>query len=317
MADFAGSKVSTVPVGIMMLAATVAAPTGAVLAKRFGRRPVLLVPGLASIGAAALMAGGAQLRSVWLLCLGIAIQGVSFAQAQALRFIAVEFSTPSFRPHALSLVVLGALLATVLGPELAKHARTALPMEYVGSYLVLLGINVLYSGVIACVQFRLLPVIAGQQERDEAAARQHQQQQQQEAGGTYTDNDVAVAGKQQQQQEACSACPDAATTPTAEPATQRDPEAGRWSPAATAAEPRLPPRRLLDVVRQLDYVVGAATCALSYAGMGGIMAASPLPIKGHGFSFDDITSVIQVHILGMCVWGRGGRQERDGTGQWS
>lgn len=29
------------------------------------------------------------------------------------------------------------------------------------------------------------------------------------------------------------------------------------------------------------------------------MAASPLPIKGHGFSFDDITSVIQVHILGM------------------
>lgn len=170
VADFAGSKIATVPVGIMMLAATVAAPAGAVLAKRYGRRPVLLGPGLASIGAAALMAGGAQIQAVWLLCLGIAIQGVSFAQAQSLRFIAVEFSTVGFRPHALSLVVLGALLATVLGPELAKHARTALPQEYVGSYLVLLSINVLYSAVLACVQFGLLPVIARQQEREAADA---------------------------------------------------------------------------------------------------------------------------------------------------
>lgn len=51
----------------------------------------------------------------------------------------MEFAHPGFESNALSLVVMGAALSAVVGPELARHTRNALPTPYVGTYVLATG----------------------------------------------------------------------------------------------------------------------------------------------------------------------------------
>lgn len=62
------------------MAATLTAIPGTVLMKRHGRRPVMLLPGLAAAGGCALLAAAAQLRLLWLLIVATIPIGVCFAQ---------------------------------------------------------------------------------------------------------------------------------------------------------------------------------------------------------------------------------------------
>jgi hypothetical protein len=50
-------------------------------------------------------------------------QGLSFSQANNYRFVAAEFSTPEWRPRAISLVVFGGVLAAGIGPEVSRRLR--------------------------------------------------------------------------------------------------------------------------------------------------------------------------------------------------
>ncbi|MDR2852333.1 MAG: MFS transporter [Burkholderiaceae bacterium] len=105
--------------------------------RRFGRR-VSFQTGLAvALGSALLCALAVSLHSFWLLCTATVVAGYYNANAQLYRFAAAEVVAPQWREKAVSLVMAGGLIGAVVGPNLAKYTRDALPVPFTGVYLAL------------------------------------------------------------------------------------------------------------------------------------------------------------------------------------
>ncbi|KAG2492840.1 hypothetical protein HYH03_008994 [Edaphochlamys debaryana] len=350
---FGGDAVATLPAGIMMAGATLSATPGTLAMKRWGRRAVLLSSGVASVGGAALMVVAARWELLWLLVLGSVPLGVCNAQANNLRFAAVEFAWAGFEPHAMSLVVTGAVLAAVVGPEVARHTRTALPWPYVATYLYVVGLSAAYCVLVAVLEFGRTPDLVAEKAA-QAAARAAAERKQPEGqgrgadeeaagGGGATDGEgegeesgddeslergvaagtgvgggvgaraegagpgqgpgqggtpgrvvVAVEPHQAQAQARAQA------TPQAGPRGNSTAPAGpvvAVAPMEPAAAPAVRPVR--ELLLTWTYLVPITTAALAYAGMAGMMTASPLAIRDQSYSFEDATQVIQVHIISM------------------
>jgi MFS family permease len=76
--------------------------------------------------------------SFWLLCAGMFLMGCYTAFGKYYRFAAADVAHESFRAKAISLTLAGGLLGGIVGPELAKHTRVAIPEAlYLGSYISL------------------------------------------------------------------------------------------------------------------------------------------------------------------------------------
>ncbi|KAG2443311.1 hypothetical protein HYH02_009378 [Chlamydomonas schloesseri] len=169
--SYAGDATATLPGGVQNAAAMLTALPGTLLMNRFGRRPVMLVPALAAVVGAGLMILASHVRQMWLLVVGSIPLGVSFAQAQNLRFAAIEFAPAGFEPQAMSLVVTGAVLSAVVGPEVARHTRNAIAATpYMGTYIYTTGLCVLYVVLVCCLEFHRTPALM--EEKQAAAAAQ-------------------------------------------------------------------------------------------------------------------------------------------------
>ncbi|KAG2443312.1 hypothetical protein HYH02_009379 [Chlamydomonas schloesseri] len=341
---YGGDAVSTLPAGIMMAAATLTATPGTLLMRTRGRRPVMLVPAVAAVAGAGLMAVAANFELLWLLVVGSIPLGVSFAQANNLRFAAIEFAPAGSEPQALSAVVTGAVLAAVAGPEVARHTRNAMEPAYVGTYIFMTGLTVLYVALICVIEFHRTAALM--EEKQAAAAAAAAQKAAAEAAaaeglakvesaalsrsssGSSVDggSGSSVGGPTSGAATAGAATPKSpvlpgATAPAALAAASEPPQPPKTpaqqpptptstltptSPLTTSASastsalnPR--PRPLRALFLGAGYLVPAATAALVYGGMAGLMTASPLALKDSGYDFGQTTQVIQVHILCMFV----------------
>ncbi|MFN7086836.1 MAG: MFS transporter [Burkholderiales bacterium] len=88
----------------------------------------------------ALICGYAVYRhSFWTLCLGTLVMGIYNASGQYYRFAAADVASADFRSKAISLVMAGGLAGGVLGPQTSKFTKDLLPLEFLGSYLVLVA----------------------------------------------------------------------------------------------------------------------------------------------------------------------------------
>jgi MFS family permease len=127
---------STLPVAFSTIGVAIATVPTALLMKAIGRR-LGFVSGAALAIAASLLAAFAVSRgSFFLFCLATLLIGVNSAIMQQYRFAAVESAGSSYASRAVSLVLLGGLIAAVLGPEVAQRTRTWLPAGlYVGSFV--------------------------------------------------------------------------------------------------------------------------------------------------------------------------------------
>ncbi|GLI58602.1 hypothetical protein VaNZ11_000330 [Volvox africanus] len=160
--DYSGSATATLPAGVMMAAATVSMTPGALLMKSFGRKPVLFLSGIAGVVGGVFMVLAARFRLLWLLIVGSVPLGVCFAQANSLRFTATEFAPPGFESKALSLVVTGAVISSAVGPEVGRHTLHALDPPYTATYCFVTGLCLMYSLLMASVEFQRLPSLAAE-----------------------------------------------------------------------------------------------------------------------------------------------------------
>jgi len=64
-------------------------------------------------------------------------------------------------------------------------------------------------------------------------------------------------------------------------------------------EDTLPPRPLLEIVKQPRYIVALICGALGYGVMSLVMTATPLAMDHHAHAFSETSFVIQWHVLGM------------------
>lgn len=141
---------ATLPISLGVVSTALASIPGALLMRRIGRRAGFILGALIA-GAGALLAVAAiTQRSFPLFCLAVFLIGQNSAFVLQYRFAATESVDASQSGRAVSLVLLGGILAGFIGPEVAKRSVSWLPTLYAGSFA---SLTILYAFAIVIMLF--------------------------------------------------------------------------------------------------------------------------------------------------------------------
>jgi hypothetical protein len=237
-----------------------------------------------------------------LIVFGSILQGVTYASSQNLRFAVMQFCTPEMVPTAIAYVIGGGVFAAVIGPEISKYTRNSLDQEYAGSFLLLLGI---YVGMI------IVPQLV-----DFDGPSHHAPISQNDVGidifmdtgeDSETDgNDIEMSNADRDgvnQEKISISSPGAKDIVSTPGGPTADLSASPDSPAvAPAPEVALvPPRAMTEIAGRWQFVFMLTCQMVSYSAMSGLMVATPVAMKARDFSFDESTSAIEFHMVGMFL----------------
>lgn len=128
---------ATLPVAVMISGTAVSVLPITRLMRRFGRRPIFMVVTLVAVFASLLAARAASDMSFSMFCSAALGFGCALAGIQQLRFAAMEAVPTDLMPKAASTVLLGGLLAAIIGPQLATSGRDLIGAEFVGTFLLM------------------------------------------------------------------------------------------------------------------------------------------------------------------------------------
>jgi predicted MFS family arabinose efflux permease len=137
---------ATLPVTTYIVGAASMTVPASLAMGRFGRRAGFLTGGICAIAGALIAALAVHVGSFVLLCAGTLVMGFYNAFGQYLRFAAADVADaydPRLKERAISWVLAGGIAGGILGPELSKITRDALPSLYAGSYAALAGAAIL------------------------------------------------------------------------------------------------------------------------------------------------------------------------------
>ncbi len=213
---------STVPLFIQFLSATLTTVPASFLMKKIGRKAGFMVGSvMASIG------GGLAFMAVSqgnfpLFCLGSVFIGILVGFIPYYRFAAVDAAEESFKNNAISLVLAGGVLAAIIGPTLADVSVDLFNARYSGNFVIITVLPVLS---IALLSFMKIAPIPG------------------------------------------------------------DSKQGA--------------RPIAEIVRQPKFILALLGGMIGYGAMSVLMVSTPLSMNHNALSFENITFVIQWHVLGM------------------
>ncbi|MDB6453702.1 MFS transporter [Falsirhodobacter sp. 20TX0035] len=126
----------TLPVSVYNLGLALGTLPAAAIMRRFGRRNGYLLGGCLGIASGLVAAGGIWLGAFAIFCLGTFIAGTYASYVQTYRFAAADGRDPEDRARAISWVMVGGLIAAVIGPQLVIWTRESVPgAVYMGSFL--------------------------------------------------------------------------------------------------------------------------------------------------------------------------------------
>ena len=156
-ADLAGNpSVAGVPAAVYLLSGAFAAGLWGILNDSLGRRYALTLGLLIGVVGSAVAFFSIASRSFAGFLAGMLLMGIANAAVQLARFIAADVSLPQARGRAISQVVLGGTVGSVVGPFVAGPAgeffRVSVGTELAGAYaasviLFLLGAVVIFFGL--------------------------------------------------------------------------------------------------------------------------------------------------------------------------
>lgn len=141
--------IATLPVTMIVLGSMLAATPLAALMQRHGRRAGFVAGCMAGAAGGAIGAAGLYLASFPMFLAGSLLTGVYMSSLGFYRFAAADGASPGFRPKAISWVMAGGLLAAVTGPQMVKVTAEAMAVPFLGTYLVVIAINVFGPVVFA------------------------------------------------------------------------------------------------------------------------------------------------------------------------
>lgn len=150
---------ATVPVSLMQLGIACGVIPAAMLMRRLGRRNGYLIGALTGVIASSIAAAGTGSRIFWLFCLGTFMCGLYGAFVQSYRFAAADTAGESFKPRAISWVMIGGLAAGVIGPQSVYWTRDLTPdAPFAASFMAQGLLALLAIGVV--MMLRAPPVAA-------------------------------------------------------------------------------------------------------------------------------------------------------------
>ncbi|MBR9842147.1 MAG: MFS transporter [Rhodobacteraceae bacterium] len=138
---------ATLPISLIVIGSMLAATPVSMIMQKFGRRAgFFLGAGGGAIGAA-IGAYGLYLNSFTVFLIGSLFTGIYMSAQGFYRFAAADTASDAFRPKAISYVMAGGLAAAVIGPQLVKVTSQAMVIPFLGTYLTVIVINVIGSGL--------------------------------------------------------------------------------------------------------------------------------------------------------------------------
>ncbi len=145
---------ATLPLSLQFVSVMLATLPASLLMARFGRRPVFLIAICISVAATLIQATALIIGHFGLFIIGALMLGISHGTAQFYRYAAADSVTIEQKPKAVSFVLLGGLVAAVIGPEIAyRFVDMVEGAPYAGafigaacvqlfSFVVLLGLDI-------------------------------------------------------------------------------------------------------------------------------------------------------------------------------
>lgn len=140
---------ATLPLTAFVVGTACSTVPAALLSRRVGRRASFLAGMGLGICGGLVEAAAMMLGSFLLLCAGALMAGGCAAFYQQFRFAAADTASDQFRPRAISLVLVGGIVAAVIGPQTVIHFADFFPAaQFAGSYLAAAGLLLAASLVL-------------------------------------------------------------------------------------------------------------------------------------------------------------------------
>ncbi len=134
---------ATLPISMIVLGSMLTATPISAVMQRFGRRTGFFIGAAGGASGAAIGAAGLMLASFPLFLLGSLLTGIYMSAQGFYRFAAADTASDSFRPKAISYVLAGGLASAIIGPQLVKVTAQSMVVPFLGTYLVVIAINLI------------------------------------------------------------------------------------------------------------------------------------------------------------------------------
>ena len=129
-------QLATLPVSLTIVGLAVTAIPAALLMERIGRRAAFVASAALAALAALVVAWAIVQESFVLLCGATLVLGANLAFQPQHRFAAAESVTPGRVSTAVSILMVGTLVAAAVGPQVALALKNLVPgHEYAGSFV--------------------------------------------------------------------------------------------------------------------------------------------------------------------------------------
>jgi MFS family permease len=151
---------ATLPISMAVLGSMLTATPISAFMQRHGRRAGFFAGAAGGALGAVFGTLGLLWGSFWLFCLGGLFSGIYMSAQGFYRFAAADTASDAFRPKAISWVMAGGLFSAILGPQLVKVTAEAMVVPFLGTYLAVIALNVLGSGLFAFLRVPVPPARA-------------------------------------------------------------------------------------------------------------------------------------------------------------
>ncbi|MGH1329601.1 MAG: MFS transporter [Paracoccaceae bacterium] len=138
---------ATLPISLIVLGSMLAATPLSSIMQKYGRRTGFLIGSGAGALGAIISAYGLYQASFAIFLAGSLLTGVYMSAQGFFRFAAADTASEAFRPKAISYVMAGGLASAIIGPQLVKSTSDALVIPFLGSYIAVVLINIIGSGL--------------------------------------------------------------------------------------------------------------------------------------------------------------------------
>ena len=141
-------ELATLPIALSIVGVACATVPTSFLMAKFGRKSIFLSFAAVAISSALMAAYSVYIQNFYLFCFAALCIGFSTAAVQQYRFAAIELVPSDAIPRTASTILLGGIVAAIIGPELTLLGRNIFATEYLGSFMLL--------AMVYCVGFFLL-----------------------------------------------------------------------------------------------------------------------------------------------------------------
>ncbi len=151
---------ATLPISLIVLGSMLSATPVSALMQKYGRRAGFFLGALGGAIGGAVGAYGLYVASFPIFLAGSFLTGIYMSAQGFYRFAAADTASDAFRPKAISYVMAGGLVSAIIGPQLVKLTADAYVVPFLGTYLAVIGVNLIGSLLFLFIDIPKPPVPA-------------------------------------------------------------------------------------------------------------------------------------------------------------